>query len=152
MRGSSNRGLPRATRRLATPERTWTSPGVHGSLRESTLGLLLHAERSRSGLWLERHMLANNVPKDLGCLRRFEAAIEAEGRLNAAMSKNAPDKLIIARMMLKDESTCSMPELMHRNPQPSGLHNPLCDLLAQDRLGLVPAVFAGEHPVLIASA
>jgi hypothetical protein len=80
---------------------------------------------------VELQPVSDDVREDFARLRGFQRQIEARGRLCALVAQEASDQFVFAGTVLEDQGTGGMPELMHSDPKPGQLLDPVDDLGAE---------------------
>ena len=75
--------------------------------------------------------------------------VKVDRGLQVLVAEDAPDELVIGRVLLQDEGRGEVAKLMRRHPYAEFLGDALDDLTAQRPLGLVAIELAGEEPGVV---
>src|ERR1700730_9185180 len=95
------------------------------------------------------HLLSHDVAERLVGLHGFEPAIELYRGLDTTVPRDAPNGLVVARMMLEIDSRRGVAKLVRGDAQANGVIDTLGDLAAECFCILAAAGLAAEQPKVI---
>ena len=101
---------------------------------------------------VEFDLLTDELSKLLCGLRRLQPAVEVDSRLDTAVSKQPPYRLVVSRPVLEIDRRCGVSKLMRRDPNAYRFHDPFGNQLAERDCGLRPTALAREQPGRVRSA
>src|SRR5262249_23813254 len=94
-------------------------------------------------------MLHDDLAEDFARVDVLQADVGFDRGLHVAVAKKLPDDLVLAWPTFEKNCACGVPELVHCDPQPGSLINPVCDLAAEQGAGFGAAVLPREQPVIV---
>src|SRR5262249_26920676 len=97
-------------------------------------------------------MLSDDLAELAAGLDRLQPAVEVDGGFEAFVPEEAPDRFVVARMVLQVDRRGGMPKLVDGNPQSGGLLDSLRNLDAKQMRILGFTVRIGEEPIAVPTA
>ena len=85
-------------------------------------------------------------------LQRLQATVEIYRGLEPFVTKDAADRFVVSRLVLKPDRSSGVSELVRGDEQASGFLDPFGDLIAQGLGALEPAGLTRKQPKLVRSA
>ena len=89
--------------------------------------------RLASVINIEFDLFTDELSELLGRLHGFQPAVEADRRLEIAMSEQLPYDLVVSRPILKIDRRRSVAKLVHRDPKSGRLLDTFSNLFAEQQ-------------------